>query len=1335
MKRKLISSHASVIHSARSDATPAKVIPLVHDFARICKIHRPVASWSSSCVSFALFTPLDFRMHVRVLCPQSRSIPPDSNQTKPHPPGHFGRAQHRTGARTIVIGRLPCAHARILVIALLCTLSSHTQAQINVTTYHYDNARTGQNTQETVLTPANVNSGQFGKLFSVAVDGYVYAQPLYMANVNIADGTHNVLYVATEHDSLYAIDADDGTVYWQLSFINPSSGITSVPGGDVACGSLIPEIGITSTPVIDPGTGTIYLVATTKESGSYIQRLHAIDIVNHGEKFGGPTVISATVPGTGAGSFGGQISFNPLTMNNRAALLLENGHVVIAWASFCDNIRFQGWVMSYGAGTLAQEAVMNMAPNGSDAGVWMSGDGVAADLNGNLFLATGNGTYDGTDDGNYGDSIIRLAPPSGGTFPVSDWFTPFDQDNLNQTDKDVGSGGLVLLPDLPQGAAHQHLLTLLGKEGKIYLVDRDNMGRFCSACTSADTNIVQEITGVTGILGSPAYWNGNVYWGGGIGGSTLKQFSFNATSSPGMLSSSPVSQSSLIFNWTSAPVISSNGVNNGVLWALDNSTYVANCCQTLYAFDATNLANTLYNSNQAGARDVPGGGVKFTAPVVVNGKVYVGSQSQVTAYGIISATPVAAAPAFSPAPGSYTAAVNVALSDSTSGATIHCTTDGSMPDSTSPVCAIINVQQRTTIRAVAIAPGYSDSVSTSASYQIVPGASEINYGDGFSSPASLTLNGSATLNGTRLRLTGSVANQAGSVFVNTPIDVQSFTTDFSFQQTQALGEGLTFTLQGISPAALGPSGGGLGYGAAAPGGSGGIANSVAVKFDIFDENGEGTNSTGMYTNGASPTTPATDLSSSGVYLRGGAVFNVHLAYDGTTLTMTITDANSSSATFTQSWVVNIPNTVGGNTAYIGFTGSTGKRNAIQEIIDWTYVSNSPAQAGPITTFVSSLNPSYVNQPVTFTATVTAQSGGGIPTGTVAFKNGANTMATVPLNNGMASYVKTFPAAGNRPISVAYSGDAGNAGSTSSVLSQVVNALPAPTTTQISASSSPSFIAQNVTFTATVTSPYGPIPDGELVTFKDMTTTPVVVLGSAPLAGGVATFSTNTLARGTHSIKAKYVGDSTLASTTATLTQVVQRWPTTTALSSSLNPAYFGQPVTLTAQVTGNGTTAPTGTVSFYNGATLLGTVTLNPSGIAQWSTSMLPPGTVALPSGTNALTAVYNRDDNNATSTSAVLNQVVNQAAVTMNLSSTPDPSAVGQSVTFTATLTSLGSPPTSAVTFAYGTSTLGTASIVNGVAVLTTPALPRGTDQVTASYAGNANHTPASASVSQQVN
>jgi len=852
------------------------------------------------------------------------------------------------------VKRMANCYIGMLVVCLFFILSSVLQAQVNVTTYHNDNARTGQNIQEAILTPANVNSGQFGKLFSVSVDGWVYAQPLYLSNVTISGGTHNVLYVATEHDSLYAIDAGSGTIYWQISLI-PSGGSTVNSNTDLGCGDLVPEVGITGTPVIDPTTGTIYLVAKSKVNGSLVQYLHAIDVGTSAEKFGGPVLIEATVPGTASDGNGTTVSFSPHFENQRAGLLLENGHVVIGWSSHCDISPWHGWIMSYSASTLTQEAAFNTSADGSANGVWMSGGGLAADANGNIFFATGNGTWNGTTD--YGDSIVKLGPPSGGSFPVLDYFTPYNQSSLAGGDTDVASGGLVLLPNLSSG---QQLLTQMGKEGKMYVIDRNNMGKYCvndnPPCNGSDPNIVQEIPGATaGVWGTPAYWNGSVYWGGGSDGGgpdNLKAFSFNANNS-GLISTSPTSESAKAFSFAApSPIISANGNTNGILWGLDDSAFGSTCsggsnCQVLYAYDATNLANMLYNSSQAGNnRDVPGGAVKFATPIVANGKVYVGSQLKVSAYGAISATPTAATPTFSPAPGDYTSTTNVTLSDSTSGATVHCTTDGTTPTPSSPACSNVAISSTMTLKAIATANGYNPSAIASGLYTIDSGDPGINYGAGFTS-TGLTFNGTAKLNGTRLRLTDGAANEAGSAFISTPINIQAFTADFGFQLSSASADGFTFTIQGVGATALGPSGGGLGYGPDTPGGTPGIASSVAVKFDIYNNAGEGTDSTGLYTDGASPTTPALDMTSSGVSLLSGDVFNVHTTYDGTTLTMTITDATNSSQTFTASWPINIPTTVGSNTAYVGFTGGTGGLTAIQEILDWTYVATGqPSAATP-----------------------------------------------------------------------------------------------------------------------------------------------------------------------------------------------------------------------------------------------------------------------------------------------------------------------------------------------------------------------------------------------------
>jgi hypothetical protein len=676
----------------------------------------------------------------------------------------------------------------LAVFTLLLAALIPVRAQVNVTTYHNDIARTGQNTQEVFLTPGNIGYAQFGKLFTVALQGYVYAQPLYLAGVqNIGGGTHNVLFIATEHDQLYALDADSGAILWQQSFINPP-GVTTVTSEEVSCNDLVPEIGITGTPTIDQSTGTIYLVTKTNESGVYVQRLHAIDIITHEEKFGGPVPISAAVNGQ---------TFDPLRNHNRPGLLLDNGHVVIAWASHCDNTPYHGWVMSYRAGvqpqdTLTQEAVFNGSPGGGLAGIWMSGDGVAADSSGNLFFPTGNGTYDGQTNGDFGDSIVKLSPPANGAFTVLDWFTPWNQQSMDDSDEDLGSGGLLLLPDLPHGSAHQHLLVQQGKEGTIYLVDRDDMGEFCSTCVNIDTQIVQEIPGASqGIWGSPAYWNGNVYWGSGSDSGDpdyLRAFSFNANGS-GLLSTSPTSQTPQSFYLgTAAPVISANGNTNGIVWLIDNS----NGTQALYAYDATNLASMLYNSNQAPkGRDALQHGVKFVAAIVANGKVYVGGQSSVSAFGSLSQLT------------STTTVLTSSLNPSYVTQTVTYTAIVTASSGT-PTGSVAFTDGKKNVATVTLANGqaaYSVTYSTAGAHNIVAAYSGDNNDQGSTSNSLREVVKKLPAKSTTTLITSGSPSQSGQIV--------TFTASVSSQfGTPPDGETITFT-SGKSPIGTGALSGGV----------------------------------------------------------------------------------------------------------------------------------------------------------------------------------------------------------------------------------------------------------------------------------------------------------------------------------------------------------------------------------------------------------------------------------------------------------------------------------------------------------------------------------------------
>lgn len=497
-------------------------------------------------------------------------------------------------------------------------------------TYHNDLARTGQNLDETVLTAGTVNKTQFGKLFSYSVDGYTYAEPLYVENLNISgQGTHNVVFVATEHDSVYSFDADglDSSPLWHRSFIDPQHGITTVSTSDIGgCTDLVPEIGITSTPVIDPATNTLYVVAKTKEVvggvTNFYQRLHALDITTGNEQPNSPVVIQATVQGSGWGNDGnGNIAFQPLIENQRAGLALADGTVYISWSAHCDYFQYHGWVMGYDAATLNQVAVYNDTLNGVQGGIWQAGAAPAVDANGHLYFETGNGTFDGAPD--LGDSIVQLSTSGG--LALYDYFTPYDENYLNQNDIDLGSGGNMLLPDQPTGPPH--LLVGCGKEGTIYLVDRDNMGQF----NSSYNNVVQSLVGaVPGTWSMPAFWQNQIYYLAQH--DVLKAFRLF----DGLLTTAPVSTGPTQFYYPGAtPVVSANGTTNGIVWALDTSAYNYSGPSVLHAYDATDVNRELYNSSQAGNRDVASGATKFTVPTVANGKVYVGTKNQLDVYGLL----------------------------------------------------------------------------------------------------------------------------------------------------------------------------------------------------------------------------------------------------------------------------------------------------------------------------------------------------------------------------------------------------------------------------------------------------------------------------------------------------------------------------------------------------------------------------------------------------------------------------------------------------------------------------------------------------------------------------
>ena len=504
-------------------------------------------------------------------------------------------------------------------------------ASTDVLTQHNDIARTGQNLTEKILTTTNVTSATFGKLGFYSVDGLVDAQPLYVSNVAVpSKGTHELLIVATEHDSVYAFDADSGTQIWKTSMLKSGESTSDTRN----CGQVIPEIGVTATPVIDRtrgANGVVYVAAMSKDSsGNYHQRIHALDLALGTELFSGPVDVQAKYLGTGDNSDGTNVNFDPGQYEERAGLLLMNGIVYTAWTSHCDIRPYTGWIIAYNAATLAQTSVLNVTPNGNEGAIWMAGAGLAADTLGSIYFLDGNGEFDTNMNGSgfpasgdYGNAFMKLSTSSG--LAVADYFEMFNQSSENGSDTDLGSGGAMVLPDLSDGAGHTlHLAVGAGKDSNLYVINRDNMGKFNP---SNNSNAYQVLNGVlpNGVWAMPAYFNNRVYYGSQ--NSSMQAF----TITNAKLSTSATAHTATTFQYPGAiPSISANGTSNGIVWAVEN-----NSPAVLHAYDAATL-NELYNSNQAsGSRDHFGNGNKFITPTIVNGKVFVGTPNGVAVFGLL----------------------------------------------------------------------------------------------------------------------------------------------------------------------------------------------------------------------------------------------------------------------------------------------------------------------------------------------------------------------------------------------------------------------------------------------------------------------------------------------------------------------------------------------------------------------------------------------------------------------------------------------------------------------------------------------------------------------------
>lgn len=517
----------------------------------------------------------------------------------------------------------------VLLTAMVVVLAA-SPALAQVTTSQYDNMRTGAILNERILTPQNVNSRQFGRLGAFKVDGAVFAQPLFVPAVEIpGKGKHNVLFVATEHDSVYAFDADqpNSQPLWQVSFLDSKRGVETVPGDEVQCPFIAPEIGITSTPVIDLQSGTLYVLARTRiphtMRDEFFQHLHALAITTGVEKFGGPKRISASSPGKGAGAANGVVRFSSLLENPRAALLLASGTLYLSWGSSCDVDPYHGWVLAYDPQTLAQKAALNLTPDGSEGGIWASDTGPAADAAGNVYIPTGNGTFDAASGGrDYGDSVLKLTL-EGSALSIRDSFTPHDQEQMSNTDADLGSSGPLLLPD--QSGIHPHLLLQPGKNHEIYVIDRDRMGQFHSEGDA----VVQRIGMTGGGYGAMAYWNRHVYFA--CSDDSLRDYALEK----GKLELR-TSTRTQFENPGATPSVSANGSKNAIVWAIATKTWNGkDRPAVLYAFDASNISQAIYSSEQNSQRDRAAMATRFVIPLVMNGRVYFSARGEVEVYGLL----------------------------------------------------------------------------------------------------------------------------------------------------------------------------------------------------------------------------------------------------------------------------------------------------------------------------------------------------------------------------------------------------------------------------------------------------------------------------------------------------------------------------------------------------------------------------------------------------------------------------------------------------------------------------------------------------------------------------
>ena len=850
---------------------------------------------------------------------------------------------------------------------------------------HGDAQNTGQQLNETVLNAGNVGPATFGKLFTVQVDGAVYAQPLTIPAVQINSGSassvHNTVFVATEHGGVYALDADSGAILWQQSVINPAAGITPVTQADDPVLNIAPESCITGSPVIDPATGTLYLEAETRNviNGQVhiLQTLHAFDIHSGVEVDGGPMVIAdavananetaftpvsgPSVGGSGAASVNGVLTFNAYLEFQRPGLAISNGSVYVAFGSNADTGPYHGWVLGFNKSTLALDAVFCDTPNAVGGGLWQAGGDIAVDpATGDLFISVGNGAFDVQLNGqgfpalgDYGDAVVKLVPdattaanpgPNGWGISVQDYFAPFNQAELNARDFDVGSSGPLLLSDAAGSAAHQHLLLAGGKEGRLYLIDRDNMGKF----DPQNDHVVQEVVNAdNGQVDQEAYYDGRVYVVGSYGDVARAYSVANA-----QLSTGPSSTSSNAYQFPgSSPTVSSDSATDpaaAVVWTTDTGA------GELRAYSVDNLADELFSSSEAPAgRDRLGAPPsKFAAVTVADGHVWTPSTGKLlTVYGLLPPnTTLPKLPAgLTVQPGSRGQLVlawsNTAVNQG--GILVQESTDGGA--TFSPLANLPGYPNEFTVSGLSDATSYTFEIEaynnigvsgwTAPASGVTPPApqgSAIDFSSGFAQAQSaVTLNGSAALTGGDLLLTTG-ANQAGSALLNSPVQAARFFTSFDFTLNPDSQGGMAFVISGGGPTSLGSGGAGLGYA--------GLPSSAAVYFEAADAGEDLASFTGLLVNGAAVSSAnQVSLDDDGIDLTSGHQFHVTLQYDGATLSETIRDlsANVSEA---YTFPLQLPAAIATGNASVGFCASTTTDAAQQAVEAWTYVPYDPPPA-------------------------------------------------------------------------------------------------------------------------------------------------------------------------------------------------------------------------------------------------------------------------------------------------------------------------------------------------------------------------------------------------------